>query len=46
MIYLDANVFVFANFDETEKGQTARKIIEEIGEGKRPLAITSTFTIN
>ena len=46
MNYLDANVFVLANFNEIGKGQTARKIIEEIGEGKRPLAITSTLTMD
>ena len=46
MIYIDANVFVFANFDNTEKGRTARKAIEEIGEGKLPLAITSALTMD
>ena len=46
MIYIDANVFVFASFDDTEKGRTARKAIEEIGEGKLPLAITSTLTMD
>lgn len=46
MIYIDANVFVLANFEETGKGQTARKIIEEIGEGKRQAAITSALTMD
>ena len=46
MIYIDANVFFFANFDQTGKGQTARKIIEEIGEGERPAAITSALTMD
>ena len=46
MIYIDANVFVFANFDDTEKGRTARKIIEKIGEGERPAAITSALTMD
>lgn len=44
MIYLDANFFVFYNFDQTAKGENARKIQAEIIEGKR--AVTSSLALD
>lgn len=35
MLYLDANFFIFAILDYTEKGEKARKILKEIIEGKK-----------
>lgn len=44
MIYLDANFFIFANFDIGEKGQNARKLQESIIKGKA--ALTSSLTLD
>src|SRR3989338_9639374 len=44
MIYLDANLFVFANFDPSEKGLKARKLQREIVSGMN--AITSVLTLD
>jgi len=44
LIYLDANFFVIYNFDKTLKGEKARKILEEIINGKE--AITSSLALD
>ncbi|MEK6921303.1 MAG: type II toxin-antitoxin system VapC family toxin [Nanoarchaeota archaeon] len=45
MLYMDANFFIFAVLDTTEKGEKARKILREIVAGKRQ-AITSVLTLD
>lgn len=45
MIYLDANFFIFALFDQTKKGLKARSIQKEIILGKIE-AITSVLVID
>lgn len=45
MLYLDANFFVFALFDDRKKGESARLLQSEIIEGKRS-AVTSVLTID
>ncbi len=44
MLYLDANFFVFCNFDQTEKGVNARKILQKIIDGKA--SATSTLALD
>ncbi|MFQ5406028.1 MAG: type II toxin-antitoxin system VapC family toxin [Candidatus Micrarchaeia archaeon] len=44
-VYLDANFFVFAGFDATEKGNQARKILEQIVLGKKQ-ATTSALCLD
>lgn len=44
MIYLDANFFVICNFDQTIKGENARKILSKIIAGKK--AITSSLALD
>lgn len=44
MIYLDANFFIIYNFDQTIRGEKARKILEEIIAGKE--AITSSLALD
>ena len=44
MIYLDANFFIFAILDQTEKGDKARLILKEIVNGKK--AVTSVLTLD
>ena len=44
MIYLDANFFIFAAIDNTEKGENARKFFQKIIEGKK--ALTSVLAID
>ncbi|MEM2897494.1 MAG: type II toxin-antitoxin system VapC family toxin [Candidatus Bathyarchaeia archaeon] len=44
MIYLDANFFIIYNFDQTKKGENARKILGEIIAGKK--AITSSLALD
>ncbi len=44
MLYLDANFFIFCNFDQTEKGENARKIMQKIIDGKA--AATSTLALD
>jgi len=44
LIYLDANFFVMCNFDQTIKGENARKILGEISAGKE--AITSSLALD
>ena len=43
-MYLDANFFIFANFDNGQKGNGARKIHAQIVAGKP--AVTSVLTID
>ncbi|MEK6960910.1 MAG: type II toxin-antitoxin system VapC family toxin [Nanoarchaeota archaeon] len=43
-MYLDANLFVFANMDAGEIGDRARSILKDIKRGKR--AVTSVLTID
>lgn len=45
MIYLDANVFIFAAVNEGEKGKKSRKTIKDIREGKEKAA-TSALTFD
>ncbi|MBI3412879.1 MAG: type II toxin-antitoxin system VapC family toxin [Candidatus Aenigmarchaeota archaeon] len=44
MIYLDANFFIFANFDTGEKGNNARRLYKEIVDGKK--AVTSALGLD
>ncbi len=44
MIYLDANFFILANFDLTEKGGNARKLQESIIQGRK--AVTSALVLD
>lgn len=44
MLYLDANFFIFANFDTTPKGEKARKILHGIAEGQE--AVTSVLALD
>ncbi|MEK6878990.1 MAG: type II toxin-antitoxin system VapC family toxin, partial [Nanoarchaeota archaeon] len=34
MIYLDANIFIYAVLDNKEKGQFCKKLLEQVGIGK------------
>ncbi len=45
MLYMDANFFIFAILDTTEKGEKARKILREIVVGKRQ-AMTSVLALD
>ena len=45
MFYLDANFFIFAILDTTEKGEKARRILREIVSGKRQ-AMTSVLALD
>jgi len=45
MLYLDANFFIFALLDNTERGTAARRIQKTIVEGKER-AITSSLAID
>jgi predicted nucleic acid-binding protein len=45
MIYLDANFFLFAILDITEKGKSARTIQDSIIKGKQ-YAVTSALTLD
>ena len=40
MIYLDANFFIFALLDKTEKGKNARRILKEIIDGRLDAVIS------
>ena len=40
-MYIDANVFVYAALDRGEKGEIARKIIDNISDGKTTAAISA-----
>ncbi len=44
MLYLDANFFIFCHFDRTDKGESARKVLRKIIEGKS--AVTSTLALD
>lgn len=44
MIYLDANFFIFLNFDQTERGNRAGKLLQKIVDGRQ--AIISTLAID
>ena len=44
MIYLDTNFFIITHFDQSEKGEKARKILQVIVNGKQ--AVTSTLTMD
>ncbi len=44
MIYLDANFFIFANFDPGPKGEEARKLQRAIVNGKQ--AVTSVLALD
>jgi predicted nucleic acid-binding protein len=45
MLYLDANFFIFALLDRTDKGAEARKLQQMIVEGKER-AITSSLSLD
>lgn len=45
MIYIDANIFIFAFADNSENGEFSRKILEMI-ETKKIAAATSSLTID
>ncbi|MBI5393554.1 type II toxin-antitoxin system VapC family toxin [Candidatus Woesearchaeota archaeon] len=45
MNYLDANFFIYALFDQTIRGKNARKIQEDIINGKKK-TVTSVLTID
>ena len=42
-MYLDANVFAFAGFDETSIGQRARKFLKDVHMGKTAMTSSLTF---
>ena len=44
MIYLDANFFLFSNFDETSRGENARRLQEKIASGQK--ATTCALTLD
>lgn len=44
MMYLDANFFIFSNFDQTSKGENARRIQEKIIAGSK--AMTCALTLD
>ncbi len=44
MIYLDANFFIFSNFDTGTKGDNARKILSDVIGGKD--AVTSALSLD
>lgn len=44
MIYLDANFFIFSNFDQTSRGENARKIEQSIAAGLK--ATTCALTLD
>ncbi|MBI4438542.1 type II toxin-antitoxin system VapC family toxin [Candidatus Woesearchaeota archaeon] len=44
MIYLDANFFIFFNFDNGKKGENARKLLREIVQGR--YAVTSSLALD
>ena len=44
MMYLDANFFIFSNFDLTSKGENARRIQEKIISGSK--AMTCALTLD
>ena len=44
-VYLDANFFIFAAFDATEKGKAARILLKDIVTGKKE-ARTSTLALD
>lgn len=44
MIYLDANFFIFANFDQTKRGENARHLQEKIVSGTK--ATTSALALD
>lgn len=44
MIYLDANFFLFANFDQTSRGENARRLQEKIISGLK--ATTCALTLD
>ena len=44
MIYLDSNFFLFSLFDQTTKGENARKLAQKVINGEK--AITSALTLD
>ncbi|MGI0078664.1 MAG: type II toxin-antitoxin system VapC family toxin [Nitrososphaerales archaeon] len=44
MIYLDANFFLFCNFDKTSRGENARRLQEKIVSGQK--ATTCALTLD
>jgi predicted nucleic acid-binding protein len=44
LIYLDANFFIFANFDQTTRGENARRLQEKIVSGMK--ATTSALALD
>ena len=44
MIYLDANFFLFSNFDQTSRGENARRLQEKIVSGEK--AMTCVLTLD
>ena len=44
-VYIDANVFIFAAFDATEKGKKARLFLKDVIDGKKQ-AVTSTLALD
>jgi len=46
LIYLDSNFFLFSLFDQTIKGENARKLAQKIIDGGGEKAITSALTFD
>ena len=46
MLYLDANFFIFALLDKTDRGLKARSIQRRIAEGKMESAVTSSLALD
>ena len=44
MIYLDANIFLFAALDRRDKGRRARELLKKVQDGREAKAATSTLT--
>jgi predicted nucleic acid-binding protein len=45
LIYLDSNFFLFSLFDQSSKGENARKLAREITKGEKK-ALTSALTLD
>jgi len=46
LLYLDANFFIFALLDRTDRGLKARIIQRKIAEGKMEAAVTSSLALD
>ena len=45
MIYIDSNIFVYAVLDQEQKGISARKLLQQVQDGKQKAA-TCALTLN